>query len=71
MNSPLERMAVAPLMPLSFNTRSLGIDELSHSGMLVRVWLKTAPMQQWRVGREFRLRVRHAFEANNIQVGSL
>lgn len=48
----------------------LGIDELSHSGMLVRVWLKTAPMQQWSVGREFRLRVRQAFEANNIQMGS-
>jgi moderate conductance mechanosensitive channel len=47
----------------------LGVDELSSNGMLVRVWLKTAPMQQWRVGREFRLRVRQAFETNNIQVG--
>lgn len=47
----------------------LGIDGLSHDGMLVRVWLKTAPMQQWCVGREFRLRVRQAFEANNIQIG--
>ncbi|MEG4442852.1 mechanosensitive ion channel family protein [Microcoleus sp. AT9_B5] len=47
----------------------LGIDDLSHTGMLVRVWLKTAPMQQWSVGREFRLRVRQAFEANNIRIG--
>lgn len=47
----------------------LGIDDLSHTGMLVRVWLKTAPMQQWSVGREFQLRVRQAFEANNIQIG--
>ncbi len=47
----------------------LGIDDLSHTGMLVRVWLKTAPMQQWSVGREFRLRVRQAFEANHIQIG--
>ncbi|MEH2090090.1 mechanosensitive ion channel family protein [Nostoc sp.] len=47
----------------------LGIDDLSHTGMLVRVWIKTAPMQQWSVGREFRLRVRLAFEANNIQIG--
>ncbi|MEH2153334.1 mechanosensitive ion channel family protein [Nostoc sp.] len=46
----------------------LGIDDLSHMGMLVRVWIKTAPMEQWRVGREFRLRVRQAFEANNIQI---
>ncbi len=47
----------------------LGIDDLSHTGMLVRVWLKTAPMQQWSVGREFRLRVRQAFAANNIAIG--
>lgn len=47
----------------------LGIDDLSHTGMLVRVWIKTAPMEQWSVGREFRLRVRQAFEANNIQIG--
>lgn len=47
----------------------LGIDELDHTGMLVRVWIKTIPLEQWRVGREFRLRVRQAFEANHIQIG--
>lgn len=47
----------------------LGIDEVSHTGMLVRVWIKTAPMEQWNVGREFRFRVRKAFEVNNIQIG--
>ena len=47
----------------------LGIDDLSHTGMLVRVWIKTAPMEQWSVGREFRLRVRQAFAANHIQIG--
>ncbi|WP_292857077.1 mechanosensitive ion channel family protein [Nostoc sp. LPT] len=48
----------------------LGIDDLSHTGMSVRVWIKTAPMEQWNVGREFRLRVRQAFEANNIQMNA-
>lgn len=47
----------------------LATDDLSHTGRLVRVWIKTAPMEQWRVGREFRLPVRQAFEASNIQVG--
>jgi small conductance mechanosensitive channel len=47
----------------------LGIDDLSHTGMLVRVWIKTAPMEQWSVGREFRLRVRQAFEAHKITIG--
>ncbi len=48
---------------------ALGLDDLSHTGMLVRVWLKTAPVEQWIVGREFRLPVRQAFEAHNIQIG--
>ncbi|MEL6928437.1 MAG: mechanosensitive ion channel family protein, partial [Cyanobacteria bacterium J06600_6] len=47
----------------------LGIDRLSHTGMLVRVWLKTAPLQQWLVGREYRLRVRRAFEQHGIVIG--
>ncbi|MEO1123117.1 MAG: mechanosensitive ion channel family protein [Cyanobacteria bacterium J06639_16] len=47
----------------------LGIDQLSHSGILVRVWLKTAPLQQWVVGREYRLRVRRAFETHGITIG--
>ncbi|MGF1522682.1 MAG: mechanosensitive ion channel family protein [Leptolyngbyaceae cyanobacterium] len=47
----------------------LGIDHLSHSGMLIRVWLQTAPLQQWLVGREYRLRVRKAFAAHNITIG--
>jgi small conductance mechanosensitive channel len=47
----------------------LGIDEISHTGMLVRVWIKTAPIEQWSVGREFRLRVRQAFETNKIEIG--
>ncbi|WP_375452961.1 mechanosensitive ion channel family protein, partial [uncultured Nostoc sp.] len=49
----------------------LGIDDLSNMGMLVRVWIKTVPMEQWSVGREFRLRVRQAFEANNIQIHAI
>ncbi|MEM6716929.1 MAG: mechanosensitive ion channel family protein, partial [Cyanobacteria bacterium P01_C01_bin.147] len=47
----------------------LGIDRLSHSGILIRVWLKTAPLQQWAVGREYRLRVRRSFEAHGVAIG--
>lgn len=47
----------------------LGIDDLSHTGMLVRVWIKTVPLKQWIVGREFRLRVRQAFANHNIKIG--
>jgi small conductance mechanosensitive channel len=47
----------------------LGVDQLSHTGMLIRLWIKTAPMQQWAVGREYRRRVRRAFAQHSIQIG--
>ncbi|MEM6840273.1 MAG: mechanosensitive ion channel family protein [Cyanobacteria bacterium P01_C01_bin.120] len=47
----------------------LGVDRLSHAGILIRVWLKTAPLQQWAVGREYRLRVRRALAAHDITIG--
>jgi len=47
----------------------LGVDEVSHAGMLVRIWLKTQPLKQWLVGREFRLRVKEAFDREGIAIG--
>ncbi len=47
----------------------LGVDNLSHTGMLLRVWIKTVPLEQWRVGREFRYRVRLAFEDRDVPIG--
>jgi moderate conductance mechanosensitive channel len=47
----------------------LGVDNLSHTGMLLRVWIKTLPLEQWRVGREFRYRVRLAFEDQDVPIG--
>jgi small conductance mechanosensitive channel len=48
----------------------LGIDSLSHSGMTITTWIQTVPLEQWSVGREFRLRVRKALEANGIEIGT-
>ncbi|WP_164929136.1 mechanosensitive ion channel family protein [Gloeobacter violaceus] len=48
----------------------LGVDALSSTGALIRVWLRTQPGQQWAVGREFRLRVRLALEQNQIDIGT-
>jgi small conductance mechanosensitive channel len=47
----------------------LGVDEVSHAGMLVRIWLKTQPLKQWLVGRGFRLRVKEAFDREGIAIG--
>jgi len=47
----------------------MGVDELSHSGIRIRIWIRTAPLKQWLVAREFRRRLRHAFEHQGVQIG--
>jgi len=46
----------------------LGLEDLSPTGMEVRVLLKTLPGKQWLVGREFRLRVRQGLEREGIEL---
>ncbi|MEN9869097.1 MAG: small conductance mechanosensitive channel, partial [Cyanobacteriota bacterium] len=48
----------------------LGIDAVEHSGMLIRVWLKTEPLQQWKVAREFRRRLKLAMKEKGIEIGT-
>ena len=47
----------------------LGVDELSHDGIVIRLLIKTQPRQQWLVGREFRLRVKQALDEAKISLG--
>ncbi len=47
----------------------LGIDNISHRGILIRLLIKTQPLQQWSVAREFRLRLKKAFDEQGIEVG--
>ena len=47
----------------------LGIDEMSHKGILIRLIIKTQPLEQWSVAREFRLRLKNAFDQQGIIVG--
>ena len=46
----------------------LGVDSVSHSGLLIRVLIRTKPAQQWRVEREFRRRVLIALGEHNIAI---
>ena len=47
----------------------LGIDRLTHSGITIRLWIKTQPLQQWIVGREFRRRLKRTFDREGIAIG--
>lgn len=45
-----------------------GVDDLGERGITLRVWIKVQPLQQWRVAREYRRRLKHAFDQAGIQI---
>ncbi|MGF1517416.1 MAG: hypothetical protein ACFCVB_06380 [Nodosilinea sp.] len=47
-----------------------GVQELSHTGILIRIWIKTIPLKQWLVSMEFRRRLKLAFDRQGIQIGA-
>lgn len=47
----------------------LGVDDLNHAGATVRIWIKTQPLKQWDVAREYRRRLKIAFEIAQIPFG--
>jgi small conductance mechanosensitive channel len=46
-----------------------GVEQISHTGILIRVWIKTLPLRQWDVARELRRRLKIAFDRHHIQIG--
>ncbi|MGF1537223.1 MAG: mechanosensitive ion channel family protein [Elainellaceae cyanobacterium] len=48
----------------------LGVDQLSHAGATVRLWIKTVPLKQWDVAREYRRRLKIAFDNAGIDIGT-
>ncbi|MBW4579430.1 MAG: mechanosensitive ion channel family protein [Tildeniella nuda ZEHNDER 1965/U140] len=47
----------------------LGVDEIGNDGITLRVWIKTLPLQQWNVAREFRRRLKRALDEEGIAIG--
>src|SRR5215831_5077162 len=48
----------------------IGVDAFEQTGIRVKVRIKTAPLKQWFVGREFRRRLNVAFQERGIQMWS-
>lgn len=44
----------------------LGVENFGDRGVVVRVWIKTEPLEQWDIAREFRRRLMLAFKTHNI-----
>jgi small-conductance mechanosensitive channel len=46
----------------------IGVDNFADSGVIIRVRIKTKPIEQWNVGREYRRRLKKAFDAERIEI---
>ncbi|MBD2774474.1 mechanosensitive ion channel family protein [Iningainema tapete] len=49
----------------------LGVDNFGDRGLIIRVWIKTQPLKQWEVAREFRRRLKVAFDEAGINIPQL
>ncbi|RCX32052.1 mechanosensitive ion channel domain-containing protein [Thioalbus denitrificans] len=58
--------AFAPLIlePLEV----LGVDAFADSAVMIKARIKTVPLKQWSVGREFNRRMKHRFDAEGIEI---
>ena len=45
-----------------------GVDDFGQSEIIIKARLKTVPIQQWVVGREYRRRLKKAFDARGIEI---
>lgn len=45
-----------------------GVDSFGDSAVVIKARLKTQPIEQWAVGREYRRRLKKAFDARNIEM---
>ncbi|GAB4217758.1 MAG: mechanosensitive ion channel family protein [Synechococcales cyanobacterium] len=50
------------------NVEVLGIDDLNERGMLIRLWVKVLPLEQWAVAREYRRRIKYALDRAGIPI---
>lgn len=58
------RYASAILAPIEI----FGVDAFKESEVIIKGRLKTVPMQQWTVGREYLRRLKKAFDARKIEI---
>jgi moderate conductance mechanosensitive channel len=46
----------------------VGIENMADWSVVIRLRIKTAPLQQWNISRELRKRIKKAFETNGIRI---
>ncbi|MFA5383234.1 MAG: mechanosensitive ion channel family protein [Eubacteriales bacterium] len=46
----------------------LGVDSFSPTGVVIKLMVTTLPLQQWKVGRELRKRIKNTFDESGIEM---
>ena len=46
----------------------LGVDSFGESEVVIKLRIKTLPIKQWDVGREFRRRIKYRFDREGIEI---
>jgi len=46
----------------------VGVERFDENAVIIKARIKTLPIKQWEVGREFNRRMKIAFDANNIEI---
>ncbi|MGQ1784540.1 MULTISPECIES: mechanosensitive ion channel family protein [unclassified Saccharicrinis] len=46
----------------------MGLDDFADSALVIKARFKTKPIMQWAIGREYRKRLKIAFDENNIEI---
>jgi small conductance mechanosensitive channel len=46
----------------------LGVDKFADSAVVIKARIKTLPIKQWEVGREFNRRMKYKFDQNNVEI---
>jgi len=46
----------------------MGVDNFADSAVIIKARFKTLPLQQWKIGREYRRRLKKAFDAARIEI---
>jgi small-conductance mechanosensitive channel len=52
----------------AFSIFGVGFARRRHRGLIIRVWIKTQPLKQWDVAREFRRRLKIVLDEAGISI---
>ncbi len=48
----------------------MGVEDFSAQGLILKLWIKTQPLKQWDVAREYRKRLKMAFDSAEIKISA-